>query len=147
MVCGKAGAVCTVCKWYQNCVTQKCSFDSTSLWFVDLVEVKLITTKNWDVWPEDPKPDVFVEVTSGTASHTTATIQNNYQPVFNEYLFLTSASNLMTEIKFKIRDRDTAFHDTICDFTDKIYQAEIEGGTATIPYPCPDVVHVKLKFY
>ena len=145
--CGKGGAVCSSCKWFQNCSSQKCAFDPTSEWFVDLAEVKLVDTKAWDVWPDDPKPDTFVDISSGTASHTTATIDNNYVAAFNEYLFYVSAQSLMAQIAVTIQDQDTFFNDTICDFTDVIYQSEIEGGTATIYYPCPDVEYIKFKFY
>jgi hypothetical protein len=146
--CGKGGAVCGYCKWYENCTSQTCTFDPTAKWFVDLVEVKLVTTKAWDVWSDDPKPDVYVVASSGTATHTTKTIDNNYSPVFNEYLFYVAAQDLMNELKFKIYDDDMAFDDLICDHTDFVLQSEILNGELNITWACYQyVVSVKFKFY
>lgn len=144
--CGKAGAVCGACKWYQSCATQACGFDGSSLWFVDLVDVKLVNTVKWDPSP-NVAPEVYVTVTSGGESHTTATAAEGYTPVFNEYLFLVTADDLMTQIKFQIKDEDTLFDDTICNIDEVIYQFELENGQATIPYPCDNVESITLKFY
>jgi len=128
------------------CSSKKCAFDSTSLWFVDLVEVKLDPAKAWDSGSTD-LPDVFVEVNTAADSHTTVTIDNNYSPVFNEYLFLSTADELMATFHFVIKDKDFMFNDTICDYTTVIFQSEIENGVATIPYPCDYVDSIKFKFY
>jgi hypothetical protein len=146
--CGKGGVSCGSCKWYENCVTNACEFDPTAEWFVDLVEVDLLTTKAWDVSPDDVKPDVYVVVTSGTKTHTTATIDNNYHPIFNEYLFYVSAESLMTQLDFKIYDKDFLFNDLICDHKDKAYQFEILNGTLNVTWACYQyVIAVKFTFY
>ena len=149
-LCGAGGAVCTYCKWYQACSSKACKFDETSLWFVDIVEVTIEDTGyKWDPGSGDTiKPDVFVEFSTGTESHTTATIDNSFTPVFNEYMFLVPASDLLTEVHYVIKDRDTLFHDTVCDVTEVIYQSEIENGSATIYTSCANgMVSIKLKFY
>lgn len=148
--CGSGGKVCSVCKWYQYCSAKKCSFDPSSLWFVDIVEVTLEQTSyKWDVGSaEESKPDLFVEFSTGSVSHTTATVWNSYTAVYNEYMFLVPASDLMTEIHYVVKDRDTVFHDTVCDITEVIYQSEIENGSATIYTSCVNgMVTLKLKFY
>jgi hypothetical protein len=149
-VCGTGGAVCTFCKWYETCSSKKCTFNPASLWFVDIVEVTVEETSyKWDVGSGDEtKPDIFVEFSTGTKSHTTATKNNTYTAVFNEYMFMVPASDLMTKIRYVVKDRDTFFHDTICDVEEVIYQSEIINGTATIPTACTNgMVTLKLKFY
>jgi len=146
--CGKGGAVCGSCNWWEACTSQACSFDPTEKWFVDLVEVKLDTSKDWDVYPDNPAPDVYVVVTSGSNTHTTKTIDNTYDAVFNEYLFFATADSLMKELKFQIYDADDFFDDSICDWTDKVYQSEILNGSLTITWACTQyVISVKFKFY
>jgi hypothetical protein len=149
-MCGDGGEVCTFCKWYQMCSSKDCTFDPESLWFVDIVEVSVEETSyNWDLGSGDEtKPDLFVEFSTGTASHTTATINDSHTAVFDEYMFLVPASDLLTEVHYVIKDRDTFFHDTVCDVTEVIFQSEIENGSATIYTPCTNgMVTLKLKFY
>jgi len=120
------------------------------MWFVDIVSVTVEETSyQWDYESgEESKPDVFVEFETGSESHKTATIDNTYTPVFDEYMFFVSASDLMTEIRYEIWDRDLFFHDKICDVTEVVYQFEIENGSATIFTPCTNgMVTIELAFY
>jgi hypothetical protein len=149
-MCGAGGNVCMNCTWYETCSSQDCEFDDTSLWFVDIEEVTVEeTTYNWDPGSGDSsKPDIFVEFDTGSESHTTDTIDDTYVATFNEYMFLVPASDLMNEVHYKVRDRDTFFHDTICESTDFIFQSEIENGSATLYAFCTNgMVTVKLRFY
>jgi hypothetical protein len=148
--CGSDGEVCTFCKWYETCSSQDCALDPTSLWFVDIVEVTVEDTGyNWDWGSGDQvKPDVFVEFSTGTASHTTATIEDSFTPVFDEYMFLVPASDLLTGVHYVIKDWDTYVDDEICEGTGVIYQSDIESGSATLFSWCTNgMVTLKLSFY
>lgn len=145
--CGKGGAVCTNCDFYEICSSQACTLDKAFLWWVYLAEVKLVSTKDWD-GAGDP-PDVYVVVTTGTKSHTTKTIDNSWNPVYNEYLFDASANELTTELRFKIYDDDgILFDDLICDHKDIVLTSEILNRSVTYTWACTDnVVSVKFNFY
>jgi hypothetical protein len=147
--CGEGGEVCDYCAWYEDCFSQVCDLDPASLWAVDVAEVHVDPSTTWDVSPDDPKPDVFVELSSLTKSSTTKTIDDNYDPVFNEYMFIQTAQNLMQTdaLQFKIKDSDLWFHDLICEATDRFYQFELTSGSSTIPYPCANVKSIKFKLY
>lgn len=68
--------------------------------------------------------------------------------VFDEYMFMVPASDLLTEVHYVIKDRDTFFSDEICDVTEVIFASEIESGSATIYTSCTNgMVTLKLAFY
>jgi hypothetical protein len=104
---------------------------------------------SWDVYPDDPAPDVYVILNCGSSSATSTVINDSYDAVWSNgyYMFIETAQNLMQQIQFQIYDKDIWFNDLICDATDKFYSFELTSGTSTIPYPCSDVTSIKFKLY
>jgi uncharacterized protein YciU (UPF0263 family) len=153
LACGDYGDTCVYCAPHMTCDAsyQECVLKPTAKLDVTIVSAEIDSTKDWDSGFEgDAKPDVYIEVTIGTQTKKSKTVDNDYNPVFNEYLMTSVASDLMGTIKLKVLDSDNwSGDDTIADCQQYFLQGELESGTATIYYPCTgnsDLKSITFKF-
>ena len=152
LACGGSGNSCKLCDWYQLCSSAACAFDPTSEWFVDLVSVKIDPASVWDTNADgSPKPpDVFVELAVGTQTKVSKTVNDSYDPVFNQYMVYESAANLMNTINIKVWDWDpTGGNDLICEWTEHFYSWEFPTGSVAIYWPdsCKYVTYIEFRVY
>ncbi|MCA9666168.1 MAG: hypothetical protein KC503_11295 [Myxococcales bacterium] len=135
--CGSNGNVCSICGAHQQCVLGSCEANPTSTWDVSVASVTLDSSVSWDSFLQgDPAPDVYVKLTIGGVTKQTKTINNNYTPMFNEYLMTVKASDLTSAnaVKYEIYDEDVFIgDDKIAECSDRIFQFELEAGKAHIP--------------
>ncbi|MCK5798225.1 MAG: hypothetical protein KAI47_13625, partial [Deltaproteobacteria bacterium] len=157
--CGEGGDTCELCGEHLYCGvdpywgTQECLANNASTWDVIVSKVVLDANpaKPWDSFLEKPGPDVFVEITVGGKTGRTSVKNNEFTPVFDEFVLTASAKDLGTKIRYEIRDDDTFGSDLIGDCTDVIYPSELKNGYIEIS-GCggkptnKDVISVSFKF-
>jgi C2 domain len=134
--CGKTGGVCTLCPPSSACNAQgACVLKPTAKWKVSVQLVKVDNQKKYDPWPANPAPDIFVELKVGGITKKTQTIDNNYDPVFNEYVFSATVNELLGAIQISIWDFDPYDpNDPIASCSNTFFASEIKAGKATIYY-------------
>ena len=133
--CGSGGQVCGVCKVYQSCQTSQCKLKGGATWSVTLIDVQVDATKKYDSFLSNPAPDIYVQLTVGTTTKKSKTVDNTAHPVFNEFLLNATALQLLGSIKIKVWDFDPYDpDDPLADCTDTFYEDEVEKGAATISY-------------
>jgi hypothetical protein len=151
--CGAGGDVCEICAPYEFCASSACQITLNSQWRVTVVEVQ-VAVKDYDSGLYEVEPDIFVQLKAGQQDKKTQVVDNNYSPVFNEYLFTVPASALIgpSQVTIEVWDHDWFFLDSddlIASCSTEIYVWELEEGEATIYYcgTSPDLMMIKLAFF
>ena len=135
--CGSGGKVCEICKSYQSCQSNTCKLKGTANWSVTLIDVQVDATKDYDpnTIISNPAPDIYVQLTVGTTTKKSKTVDNTAHPVYNEFLLNGTTLQLLGAIKIKVWDFDPYDpDDPLADCTDTFYEYEVEKGKATISY-------------
>jgi hypothetical protein len=153
LACGDYGDTCVYCAPHMTCDStyKECVVKPTAKLDVIVVSAEIDSTKDWDSGFEgDAKPDVFVELTVGAQTKKSKTVDNAYDPVFNEYLMTSTASDLLGTVKLKVYDYDMwSPNDEIADCQQTFYGDELADGSAVIYFPCSgnsDLKSISFKF-
>jgi hypothetical protein len=142
--CGGVGGLCQRCAPHQSCLAGRCAIRPSSSWEVSVVKVSLDATKSWDPPWDDPRPDLFVELTVGNQTRRTRVVANDYSPIFNEHLLIDTAKNLMGVVQLKVWDHDALdASDLVAACSETLYESELEAGSAVI-YACGSSADLQL---
>jgi hypothetical protein len=109
--CGGNGGLCTACADHEKCVAPTgCELDNDKLWGITVGKATLDPNKGWDTWPANSAPDVYIEIEIGTVTAKTSQKDNEYNPVWNEYIGKIKAGTLLNvPLEVKILDNDSPF--------------------------------------
>lgn len=109
--CGTNGGLCETCKSYELCsATKGCELNNDALWGITVVSATIDPSKGWDTWPANSAPDVYMELTVGTLTFSTSQKDNDYDPVWNEYLGAVKTGVILNvPMQIKILDNDSPF--------------------------------------
>jgi hypothetical protein len=93
-------------------------------------------------------PDVYVEVTLGSAVWNTSTKDNTYLPTWNELIGSASAAAIMgSNLTFVIKDDDTVTSEVIGTCVTTIPQSLLTGGQVLLLKNCnSEVLEIEFKF-
>lgn len=114
LACGTGGVACAQCMMGQACApsTQTCGLDPQSQWVVHPVSAGINSTKpsgsNWDTLGDpDPYANLYCPATAGSVTAATSSLNNDYQPMWNDGECTLTADQLMTTgFAFSVYDSD-----------------------------------------
>ena len=121
----------------------------TYSWSMVLVDAQIDSSRDWDGFLANPKPDVFIEASLGAFSGKSSTMDNTYTPAWNEVMFTTAASNFNGMMHVVVKDSDTFGTDTIADFMVVVDDNSLGNGEMLLVYPAAnntDLIQLRFQF-
>jgi hypothetical protein len=118
-------------------------------WDITVVKAELNPSTLWDNYPADPAPDVYVELTVGSQTKSTSTIDNTYSPAWGEYLLTDTTQNITSPIEVTVADADPLWTDNViasCTVTVSAVDLVMGSKSITGCGNSPDLLLLELSF-
>lgn len=118
--------------------------DNDALWGITVISASIdqSTKTSWDTWPANGAPDVYMELKIGTLEVTTSQKDNDFDPVWNEYVGAVKTGVILNvPMEIKILDNDSPFGpETVGACNATVALSVLTSGSQTVVNGCGQYV-------